>query len=138
MSKIYKCSFEVRGYELDSFGHVNNAVYLRYLEHARWKMLEEEGITLKKIRASKRWPVISRVEISYKRPLFMGDAIEIETRIVSHQKASFTIEQRIFRQGTLVSDAKLKSVVVDETGRPVGLPEEFLQLGRQLGNHHEH
>lgn len=33
--------FSVRGYELDSFGHVNNAVYLNYMEEARWKMMRE-------------------------------------------------------------------------------------------------
>ena len=33
--------FNVRGYELDSFGHVNNAVYLNYLEQARWEMFLE-------------------------------------------------------------------------------------------------
>ena len=128
---MYKCSFEVRGYELDSFGHVNNAVYLRYLEHARWKMLQEEGITLQKMNEWKRWPVISRVEIEYKRPLFMGEIIEIETHLVAHMKASFTIEQRITRAGALVSEAHLKSVIIDETGRPVGLPSEFLRLGRE-------
>lgn len=30
------CSVQVRGYELDSFGHVNNAVYLQYAETAKW------------------------------------------------------------------------------------------------------
>ncbi|GAB6087319.1 acyl-CoA thioesterase [Alkaliphilus crotonatoxidans] len=32
---------EVRGYELDSFNHVNNAVYLNYIEVARWQFLKE-------------------------------------------------------------------------------------------------
>ena len=38
--KTYLCTLEVRGYELDSFGHVNHGVYVSYLEHARWKMLD--------------------------------------------------------------------------------------------------
>ena len=33
----YKFKTEVRGYELDSYGHVNNAVYVSYAEQARWK-----------------------------------------------------------------------------------------------------
>ena len=33
--------FEVRGYELDSFNHVNNARYLNYLEAARWKFFHD-------------------------------------------------------------------------------------------------
>ena len=35
--KTYRCLIQVRGYELDSFGHVNHANYLNYLEHARWR-----------------------------------------------------------------------------------------------------
>ena len=34
-----KFEFDVRGYELDSFGHVNNSVYLSYMEEARWQMM---------------------------------------------------------------------------------------------------
>ena len=36
---MYQCNLEVRGYELDSFNHVDNAVYLNYYEHARWQIL---------------------------------------------------------------------------------------------------
>ena len=45
--KTYRTELEVRGYELDSYGHVNHAVYPSYLEHARWQMLESESINLK-------------------------------------------------------------------------------------------
>jgi acyl-CoA thioester hydrolase len=34
----------VRGYELDSNGHLNRAVYLQYAEHARWEQLRASGI----------------------------------------------------------------------------------------------
>ena len=33
----------VRGYELDSFGHMNNAVYLNYIEQAQWEILRKSG-----------------------------------------------------------------------------------------------
>ena len=38
----YTCHLTVRGNELDSFGHVNNAIYLNYLEQARWEILRDE------------------------------------------------------------------------------------------------
>ena len=34
----------VRGYELDSFGHVNNSVYLNYLEQARWEIFKSKEL----------------------------------------------------------------------------------------------
>ena len=56
----FKLTFEVRDYECDLSGIVNNAVYQHYLEHARHKYLrtrrldfaalEEQGITLVVVR----------------------------------------------------------------------------------------
>ena len=39
VKSIFKLT--VRGYELDSFGHVNNAVYLQYAEEAKWHFFSE-------------------------------------------------------------------------------------------------
>src|SRR6185437_16164438 len=72
MSKAYRTQLEVRGYELDSFGHVNHANYLNYFEHARWRMLQDEGITLEVLEKWKRWPVIAAIEVKYLKPTFMG------------------------------------------------------------------
>ena len=61
--------FNVRGYELDSFGHVNNAVYLNYLEQARWEMFlenEEWGAFLKK---NEVFPAVIENRIRYLREL---------------------------------------------------------------------
>src|SRR5262249_38338982 len=115
-------------YELDSFGHVNNSVYLNYLEYARWKMLAEEGITLEQITRDKLWPVISAIEIQYKRPAFMGDQLEVRTRIVEYGKARFQFEQLIFPGQTLIAAAKAHSVIANESGRPVEIPTDYQKL----------
>ena len=41
---MFKYFHTVAGYELDSFGHVNNAVYLNYLEQARWDILKKSDL----------------------------------------------------------------------------------------------
>ena len=38
-------TIDVRTAELDSFGHVNHAVYLNYLEHSRFQALKEAGFS---------------------------------------------------------------------------------------------
>jgi len=123
--KTYRTQLEVRGYELDSFGHVNHANYLHYLEHARWKMLEEEGITLPKLQGWKRWPVIAKLEIKYVKPAFMGDVLEIETRCVEHTKVTFVFEQIIRKEGATIATARLQGVMVNENGRPADYPPEM-------------
>jgi YbgC/YbaW family acyl-CoA thioester hydrolase len=128
VTKTYTCPIEVRGYELDSFGHVNNATYLNYLEHARWKMLREEGITLEWIQKEKRWPVIAAVEIKYLKPTLMGEQLVVKTRVLEQSRARFTIEQIIYRNEVPVTSAIIHSVVVNEHGRPVELPGDYAKL----------
>lgn len=130
MSKIYTCNLEVRGYELDSFGHVNHAVYVSYLEHARWKMLEQEGITLAKLDEWKRWPVIAQLEINYLKPTYLGQTLEVRTHVLEHGKTNFLIEQTIFFEKTPVLRGKVRVVTVDERGRPASLPEQVAELWR--------
>jgi acyl-CoA thioester hydrolase len=128
MSKTYLCPLEVRGYELDSFGHVNHAIYVSYLEHARWKLLEEESIRLETFSKWKRWPVIGQIEVSYLKPTYLGDQLEIRTQIELEGKASFWARQEIFRGDKMVLKAKVRVVMVNETGRPAEMPAEFSQL----------
>ena len=124
-SKSYRCSFEVRGYEIDAFGHVNNANYLNYYEHARWQMLAEENITLESFKSWDRWPVIASVEVQYLKPIFAGDLITIESRILEYRRSSMQIEQKILKGTSEISTAKIRSVFVDGKGKPAAMPEEI-------------
>ena len=128
MAKSYHCKIEVRGYELDSFGHVNHAEYVSYLEHARWKLLEEEGITLEKMRDWKRWPVIAEIDVKYLKPTFMGDVLSVNTRIVGHTRVSFDIEQQILKNEVPVVNARIKAVIINEQGRPSEPPPEVVRV----------
>lgn len=123
--KTYRAEIEVRGYELDSFGHVNHANYLNYFEFGRWKLLAEENITLADFRGWDRFPVIAGLEIRYLRPVTMGDRLMIETRMVAHGRSSSHFEQRILRGTHEVCAAKVRSVLVDGKGKPAEAPPEL-------------
>jgi acyl-CoA thioester hydrolase len=130
--KLYTCRLEVRGYELDSFGHVNHSVYLNYLEHGRWRMLNDEGITLDWIEREKLWPVIVGIEIRYLKPTFMGDVLEVRTQVVEHSRSRFTLEQTVYRDDIAVTTAKVQSVVINQEGRPVRIPEPYTRLWKEM------
>jgi YbgC/YbaW family acyl-CoA thioester hydrolase len=130
--KTYRTPIEVRAYELDSFGHVNHANFLHYLETARWKMLGEEGITLDTIRKWDRWPVIAAIEIQYRRPVLFGDALEVRTRLADYRRSSMQIEQDLYRGETLVASAKIRSVIVTGEGKPAEAPPELAAKWREM------
>ncbi len=130
--KIYRTEIEVRGYELDSFGHVNHANYLHYLEFARWNMLAEEGVTLKRFKDWDRFPVIAAIDIRYLKPTFMGDRLVVETRLSEYRRSSMVLEQRILKNEQPVATAKVRSVIVSGEGRPAELPEEMAARWREV------
>jgi YbgC/YbaW family acyl-CoA thioester hydrolase len=132
--QVFCCSIEARGYELDSFKHVNHAVYINYMEHARWKVFDELGITLEKLDEWKTWPVIANLEAKYIRPTYKGEVLEIRSRVAGHTQTSMFIEQKIVRGEDLVFVGKVTVVMVNEAGRPTRFSEPMAKafgLGRR-------
>ena len=60
---VYEREMEVRDYELDSEGIVNNANYLHYLEHTRHGFCVENGMSFADMQSQGVIPVLNRVEI---------------------------------------------------------------------------
>ncbi|GAA1817745.1 hypothetical protein HC028_20920 [Planosporangium flavigriseum] len=67
----------VRGYELDTQGHLNSAVYHQYGEHARWEYLKAAGVTTDKLLASGVGPVQLEATIKFFRELRGGDEVDV-------------------------------------------------------------
>ena len=61
-----ECTLTVRTYECDAYGHVNNAVYLNYLELGRHSFLKEAGFDYAAIVAAGYGLYVVRVEIDSK------------------------------------------------------------------------
>lgn len=69
---------QVREYELDQFGHVNNAVYLQYAEAAKWDFFRKIG-ALDVIGSGECFPVVMENNVRYIRELHGGDFVRIDT-----------------------------------------------------------
>lgn len=69
----FKLEFEVRDYECDVEGIVNNAVYLNYLEHTRHVFLKQRGIDFVDYAKKGINLVVTRLEIDYLYPLRSDD-----------------------------------------------------------------
>ena len=123
--KTFTTSLSVRSSELDSFGHVNHAVYLSYFEQARFEALDAGGFDLEALRAQ-GWGIhVVRVEVDYRRELLMGQRIRIRTWLERWRKTSMIIAQQADRgEGTeVVADIRVVAVWIDPDGRPMRVPE---------------
>ncbi|MCQ2469500.1 MAG: acyl-CoA thioesterase [Ruminococcus sp.] len=70
----------VRGYELDSFGHVNNSVYLQYAETALWNFFSSTGL-LSGIEEDGLFPVVLESTQRYLRELKLLDEVRIDSAL---------------------------------------------------------
>ena len=70
----------VRGYELDSFGHVNNSVYLQYAETALWNFFKANGL-LNVIVEEGLFPVVLESTQRYIHELKLLDEVRIDTEL---------------------------------------------------------
>ena len=70
---VYEREMEVRDYELDSEGIVNNANYLHYMEHTRHLFLRSRGLSFAAMHEKAIDAVVARMNLQYKTPLRCDD-----------------------------------------------------------------
>ena len=122
MEKIFKYSFQVRGYELDSFGHVNNSVYLNYLEQARWEIIQKLKL-LEFFKNSSSFLVVIEVNIKYINELNIFDNAIVKTKM--YRKGFFVeFKQNILDEASKkIAKATIKCLFVDKLRNPIDIPE---------------
>ena len=89
--------FKVRHYEMDAFGHVNNAVYLHYLEQAAIEHSAAAGFPDERARELGGAWVVRKHEIEYLRPAAAGDVLQVVTWAVEFRGARAYRDYAIFR-----------------------------------------
>ena len=124
--EISTCRFNVRSYECDTYGHVNNAVYLNYLEFARMQALEDRGFTLPVMQKNGYLVVVKKIEIEYHYPLFPNEEVVVKTFSESAKNSSGVFKQQVLRDKDekLSAEAIITWVFINLQGRPIPIPPE--------------
>ncbi|BBH64065.1 thioesterase [Actinoplanes sp. OR16] len=101
---MYQVRIAVRGYELDLQGHVNQAVYLQYGEHARWQCFMAAGVTPDVLLGAGFGPVVLETTIRYLRELRAGDEFNVSCAFTWGSGKTFQVAQDYVRvDGTPVA-----------------------------------
>ncbi|WP_406447924.1 acyl-CoA thioesterase [Streptomyces sp. NBC_00876] len=108
----------VRGYELDTQGHLNQAVYLQYAEHARWELLRAAGLPQEKLLADGVGPVALEVTVKFLRELRGGERVRVSCRFEYGEGKTFTVAQQILKEdGTVAAEVTGVAGILDLTTR---------------------
>jgi acyl-CoA thioester hydrolase len=130
-SFVFSHRLEVRFRDCDPMGHVNNAVYLTYLEQTRfahWRSLW--GFGSPQLPEGMPGVILARIECDYKRPARYGEMLEVRLGVAEIGRSSFRYEYEIVdEQGRPVLVAKTVQVMYDyKNEKPVPIPEEIRKL----------
>ena len=130
MAHLYSHRLEVRFRDCDPLGHVNNAVYLTYLEQARfahWRALW--GCGLESLPAETPGVILARAEIDYQIPARYGDTLEVRIDLAGIGRTSFTYDYEVLDvQGRVVASARTVQVMYDyRVGKPVPVTDDIRQ-----------
>jgi acyl-CoA thioester hydrolase len=134
MEAIFTHRIEVRFRDCDPLDHVNNAVYLTYLEQARiahWRSLW--GFRTAEAVPEMPGVILARAEIDYRRPARFGDLLDVRIGVSAIGRTSFTYEYEIVdRDSNVVATARTVLVMYDyAASKPVAVPDSLREMLRQ-------
>ena len=129
----FELELQVRDYECDIQGIVNNAVYQNYLEHCRHKFLNFAGLDFAQLHNEGIDAVVIRAEIDYKFPLVPGDDFLVRLKMGKQGRLRVVFLQQIIRKGEekLMVDAKITAVLT-KNNRPVA-PDILVDRLEKIG-----
>lgn len=124
---VAETEIDVRMPDLDSFGHVNHAVFLTYLEHARFQALKEAGFAWG-VLAERNWQIfVVRIEVDYLAEATREDRLLVRTWADSFRRTSMVLAQEIVRAddpSTVVARSRVTAVWIGPDRKPMRVPPE--------------
>lgn len=128
----FSIELNVRDYELDVQGIVNNSVYQNYLEHARHEFLHHHGIDFVEFAQNNILLVVKSIEMNFKNSLVSRDTFKIEVSAEKEGNLKVVFHQNIIRiaDNKAILTAKVTGVAI-KNGRPVA-PDTIPQIERFL------
>lgn len=122
----YQHKIKVTADDIDELGHVNNVVYVRWVQEvaaAHW-----EHSAPSPLKTKYAW-VVLRHEVDYKNPGFLNDEITGLTWVGEHNGARFDRFVKIQSAEKVLAEAKTTWCLLDaKTFKPIRIPEEILVL----------
>ncbi|HEX7927039.1 MAG TPA: acyl-CoA thioesterase [bacterium] len=129
MPQVFTLDMQVRDYELDQYGVVNNAVYLRYLEHTRHEFLILLGIDAAAVARTGRSLALSEIHVKYRSSLRSREGFRVTLRVKAITGARVSFDQVIdtVTEPRRIVEAEAVAVFLDERGRPMRLNPDHKQ-----------
>jgi len=122
----HKITFNVKEQDIDTLNHVNNVVYLQWvndISEIHWSLLSNESIN------SKYFWVVLRHEIDYINQAFLDDEIAVYTWIGASSGVKSIRNVHIYKGDDLLIKAKSTWCLIDaKTHRPTRIKQDIMDI----------
>ena len=121
---MFKFKTKVYYEDTDSGGVVYYANYLKFIERARTNLIQELGFSLKSL--SKKYDchfVVKNIHCNYIQSAKLEDELSIQTKFIDIKKASFELEQNIYKDNKVIFKSKVLMVNINSAGKPIKIPD---------------
>lgn len=124
---MFKFKTKVYYEDTDSGGVVYYANYLKFIERARTNLIQELGFSLKSLsEKSDSHFVVKNIHCNYIQSAKLEDELLIQTNFLEIKKASFKLEQIIYREEKAIFESKVLMVNINSKGKPLKIPDPLI------------
>jgi len=119
---------QVMFFDTDCAAVVHNIAYLRFIEVARTLLAEQLGLGLAQMAENKKYPVVVRTEIDYRRAAKLGDRLVVEGWLDQLERVRFWCAFRIVRPAdeTLIAECRqMLAIIQMPEARLLRVPDDW-------------
>jgi acyl-CoA thioester hydrolase len=131
LAVLHSTDIQVRWGDMDAYAHVNNTLYLRYMEEARIELLNQMGYQLND---AAQGPVVINLQCTFMQPVVYPDRLRIDCFADQVGNSSFMTHYKLYsqQQNSLVCEGSAKIVWINkQNNRSTRLPEDIRQMIEQ-------
>jgi YbgC/YbaW family acyl-CoA thioester hydrolase len=94
---VFEYEVLIRENHLDTYGHVNNAVYLSLFEEARWQIVTDRGYGFDRVHQTGQGPVLLELQLKFLKELKLREKIRITLEVLSYKGKVSQIKQTMIK-----------------------------------------
>ncbi len=123
---------KINYYETDKMGVVHHSNYIRFMEEARSRWLEELGISMETLESKGYTIPTLEVNCKYKYHVTSGDTIIIKPKITEYNGVRMTVSYDItdMKTGKVIMEAWTKHCFTNTKLRPINMKKKDIEINR--------